>query len=577
MVRGNRILNGIVLMVASSVFTACTSDLRLKNQPSLTVASGNQQTALASTALPQPLKVLVKDYAGRILKETLVNWTIENGDGTLSSSTSVSDSNGYASVNYTFGPSITQNVVTASVAGSSISARFELTNTLPTTPWIRQIGTTAMSGVAPAGNDTCRAIAVDSAGNSVCVGFTASSLLGPNAGSTDFFIRKYNPSGATLWSVQSGGAGADNLYGVVLDSSQNIYVAGSTANSLADTVGGSSDVLVAKYSPTGTLLWMKQFGATSGYDSSGNEYLTSIAMDPSGNIVCGGYTTGSFAETNGGGTDLLAIKLDPSGTVLWTRQIGTASTPVGQSSSGNDYFQSVISDSSGNLYLGAFTGSSLGETFGGGTYDGAVIKLSSSGSVLWIKQFGTTSTPVSAAGTEYVYGIAVGPANDLYVVGNTDGSFAEANGGSTDGLLIRLSTTDGHFIWAKQWGSITLPSGGSTAGAELFTSIKILGNQIFLAGHSSGDFFETNDGAVADAIFMKLDLAGTIQWSKQLGATSRPVGSSTSSLEAVFGIDIDRSGNWLVGMRTNSSLADTAGGLGDFTVLKINPNGDFGL
>ena len=52
-----------------------------------------------------------------------------------------------------------------------------------------------------------------------------------------------------------------------------------------------------------------------------------MATDTAGNIYVAGQTTGALnGVTNTGGYDAFVVKLDPSGTLLWTRLIGTSNT-----------------------------------------------------------------------------------------------------------------------------------------------------------------------------------------------------------------------------------------------------------
>jgi hypothetical protein len=86
--------------------------------------------------------------------------------------------------------------------------------------------------------DQPRAIAVDSVGNVTIVGFTNSSDFPVSAaaiqsqltGVQNVFIARLNAAGAVTASTLLGGTGADNPATVQLDSSGNVYVAGSTTS-----------------------------------------------------------------------------------------------------------------------------------------------------------------------------------------------------------------------------------------------------------------------------------------------------------------------------------------------------------
>jgi adhesin/invasin len=84
---------------------------------SVTIATGNNQTAAPNTLLPSALAVLVKDQYGNPVSGVSVGFADGGAGGTLSSPTATTGSTGKASVTYTT-PSQTGNVtITASVSG----------------------------------------------------------------------------------------------------------------------------------------------------------------------------------------------------------------------------------------------------------------------------------------------------------------------------------------------------------------------------------------------------------------------------------------------------------------------------
>ena len=65
------------------------------------------------------------------------------------------------------------------------------------------------------------------------------------------------------WTRQSGTSTTDISYGVSADGLGNVYITGTTGGSLGGPNAGSSDVFVSKYDAAGTPLWTRQLG-TSG-------------------------------------------------------------------------------------------------------------------------------------------------------------------------------------------------------------------------------------------------------------------------------------------------------------------------
>src|SRR6185369_16723845 len=112
------------------------------------------------------------------------------------------------------------------------------------------------------GTDECAGIAIDAAGSAYVTGDTNSPdfpTVTPlqaalNGGFHDVFITKLAPNGSSLLSsTYLGGANHDFGRGIALDSSQSVYVVGSTnsadfptQNPLQPGFGGGSDVFIAK-------------------------------------------------------------------------------------------------------------------------------------------------------------------------------------------------------------------------------------------------------------------------------------------------------------------------------------------
>jgi hypothetical protein len=84
---------------------------------SITIVSGNNQTAVAGSALPTALGVSVKDSSGRAVAGTSVSWSVAAGGGSVTPATSMTDSGGLATTNWTLGGAPGANRVAATVAG----------------------------------------------------------------------------------------------------------------------------------------------------------------------------------------------------------------------------------------------------------------------------------------------------------------------------------------------------------------------------------------------------------------------------------------------------------------------------
>jgi len=182
-------------------------------------------------------------------------------------------------------------------------------------------------------------VATDANGNVFVVGYTTGDLDGNTmTGTQDSFVTKYNASGVKQWTQQLGDSGQVTCgIGVATDSSGNVFVGGNTNGGLdGNTLMGTSDYFVTKYNSSGAKQWTRQLG------QSGKEtYGIGVATDSSGNVFVGGYTTGGLdGNTLTGTVDLFVTKYNSSGVKQWTRQLGdsgkaTWGIGVATDSSGN--------------------------------------------------------------------------------------------------------------------------------------------------------------------------------------------------------------------------------------------------
>ncbi|MEW6002341.1 MAG: SBBP repeat-containing protein, partial [Nitrospirota bacterium] len=221
----------------------------------------------------------------------------------------------------------------------------------------------ASTFLGSSGRDLSSSITINSAGNIYIAGYTLSLYFPttPGAYATSFnsdyydvFISKLNNNlSSILSSTFLGGSNDDYLHSIVIDSSDNIYVVGSTMSSDFPTTpdaydtsfNGDTDGFVSKLSSDlTTLLASTLLGGVS------NEQIYSIAMDPSETVYIAGSTMSSDFPTTPdaydtffkGGSDAFTAKLSNDLTTL------LASTFLGGSHS--EYARFITVDSLGNVY-----------------------------------------------------------------------------------------------------------------------------------------------------------------------------------------------------------------------------------
>ncbi len=147
--------------------------------------------------------------------------------------------------------------------------------------------------------DLASGIAVDAAGNAYITGYTYSdgfptqnALQDSRSGGVDVFVSKLNAEGTALvYSTYLGGSSSDTAYGLDVDSTGNVYVAGMTAstdfptrNPFQTSNKGIGDVFVSKINAEATtLLYSTYLGGSNSekaygivVDASDNAYVTGV-------------------------------------------------------------------------------------------------------------------------------------------------------------------------------------------------------------------------------------------------------------------------------------------------------------
>jgi len=404
-----------------------------------------------------------------------------------------------------------------------------------------------------------------------------------------FAVGDYNPNFMLTidpgYSTYLGGTSSDSGYGIAVDSSGSVYVAGYTSSSDFPTQNpyqsasaGNNDIFVTKLSSSGnTLIYSTYLGGSSfdygtgiAVDSSNNAYITGTTASsdfPTQNPFQGSHAGGVDGEVGGG--DIFVTKLSSSGNTL------SYSTYLG--GSGIDFGGGIAVDSSNNAYITGSTRSSdfptqnpFQDSYGGST-DVFATKLSGSGNTL------NYSTYLGGSNSDYGYGIAVDSSGNAYITGSTISSdfptqnpFQGTSGGTTDVFATKLSSSGNTLIYSTYLGGSSSDSG---TGIAVDSS-----NNAYIIGNTDSYNFPTQnpfqDGlAEVDDVFVtKLSSTGnTLSYSTYLGGGFSDYGT---------GIAVDSNGNAYVTGYTYSSYFPTQnpyqgskGGSTDAFVTKLSSSG----
>lgn len=135
-------------------------------------------------------------------------------------------------------------------------------------------------------------------------------------GHADLLLIRMGPDRQLSWAKAYGGRKDD--YATCCTQTVDGFIIGGYTYSAG---AGRSDVLVLKLGSGGELIWKKITGGP------GDDKIYSLVTDASGSIVAAGYTNSSGQ----GYEDALLVKIDPEGTLQWSKTFGGERPDVARS------------------------------------------------------------------------------------------------------------------------------------------------------------------------------------------------------------------------------------------------------
>jgi hypothetical protein len=398
--------------------------------------------------------------------------------------------------------------------------------------------------------------------------------------------------------------GITDVRATTTDSSGSVYVVGTATGDLgAGEVQAEQDVYLRKYDGAGQLVWSRLLGSSD----SATGYA--VATDSSGNVAIAGKTSDKLtAKAVGGGDDSFVTKFDSDGREIFTRQISPRS---------DDQANALAFGSDGSLYVAGQTDSAMNSsvTANGGT-DAYLMKLSSTGSLDYVRQFGSSGedlatalavdsngdvvvgTMESGAATIHKFSAADGssPAvwslslgslgqgmlssvvvdgGAVYAGGSTTNTSLDA-GGSASIATVHSGGSDGFVMKISDQGSSAaaqFTSYAGTSGTDSGVGLAVSNGSVYIAGSTSGSLSGGMAPEKTNAFIRKLDSSGATVWTHQYEGTQGTAAARSVSVDSQGGSVLDRLGLPRGEISFDETRSVTAGSsvrAGDHFYVKVN-------
>ncbi|PZF71010.1 T9SS type A sorting domain-containing protein [Taibaiella soli] len=365
-----------------------------------------------------------------------------------------------------------------------------------------------------------------------------------------FSIPKINaqPLGIA-WQKTIGCMGIELGTSFIIDDEGYYVIAGQAGDSCEYTghYSGFMDGWVVKLDSLGNKIW----SATAGGDSA--DAFVKIKQTSDGGYIAVGSTRSVIgANIKRGHDDFWIVKFSRNGSILWQKTYGTADF---------DFAWDVAETKNGYFVVGFAGGQNSGTVDGdltnskGGPCDAWIIKLDTSGNLLWEKTYGSS-------GADNYFVIQQTPDSNFILAGkvgamNSDVT-APVNG--HDAIFLQKMDTAGNILWTKNYGGSVFqipqlifqdPDGGYLLGAKT----------------TSDDLDVSSNYGGYDMWAIRTNDTGKILWQKTYG------GTKDDDFDAIVK---SKEGGYMFFGSANSDDFDAVGNHGAYTdalVIKVNDTG----
>jgi len=416
------------------------------------------------------------------------------------------------------------------------------TQTPPAIQWQKNLGGSS--------TDIARDIKQTRDGGYIVAGFTASndSDVTGNHGLSDCWIVKFDSASNIQWKKTYGGSYGDFANSILPLKDGGYIIAAETNSPDGDVVGGvhgstnDEDYWVFKIDSAGNLLWQKVYGG------SRNDIAKMIVATIDNGFAIVGYTESDDGDVVGNHSaganvtfDIWVVKIDSLGNKQWSKCYGGTN---------NEEPYSIAATNTGSFYVAGGTISNDGDVSGNhGKADCWVIKIGSSGNLIWQKSLGGTQEEVANT-------VEVTTDGGCIISGPTWSNNGDVSGnhGNADAWIVKLDSTS-TIEWQKCFGG--------SSGESFYSVKKTIGGGYVFAGSTASNDGDINGVTGTGLLWvMQTDSLGNIIWQKRYGGTG---------FEEAYSIIETRDKGFAFAGVSNSNNGDLTANYGtsDYWVVKL--------
>ncbi len=420
---------------------------------------------------------------------------------------------------------------------------FDATGFLGQLEWVKSYG--------GSGEESLQAVISTSDGGYAALGITNSTngdIIDKDIAVNDYWLLKFDNEGDLLWSKTYGGSRDDRGQSLIQTADGGYAL---TGYAMSDDGDGSKnegfhDNWVIKVDASGIIEWEKSFGF------SGHDHSYDILATEDGGLFFTGFLDITSARADGNtekGTSITrhgvgefwATKVDAKGNLQWRGYYGGTN---------NDRSHAVVRSDDGGFVMCGFTESDDFDINNSrGSYDFWVVKIDTSGNLVWEKSYGGT-------GIERAQDIANTADGGFVITGSTFSNDVDIskNNGESDIWLIKIDA-EGRLVWESTFGGSFFDAAHSV----------ILSNDggFIVTGNSKSSDKDLNANAGENDIWLiKTDAFGNMTWQKSFGGTGLDYGYD--AFETTEGSII------IVGESSSADFTDLQNkGASDVIIMKV--------